>query len=221
MTTPLTADYAAADFDAPAGADPCAANTIDSPHVSGQLGYLATHAMPWLLYAFGISSSTSRPPVAIPGTQMPGYCAALTRTLRYISGAGRHGLSYTRQSEGFTPTGYCDASHERGMYRTASGFCKSRSGGCIVAPRRLHTRLLTGTTVNRTLDIRVRAHCARPTDQESARTSTPQRLRARRFTAGQRGLLRYHERHHTTTQAGLAGARTTRLHRPGLRLRHH
>ena len=54
-----------------------------------------------------------------------GHRAALARTMRYISGAGRHGLSYTRQSGGFTLTGYCDASYGREMYRTAPGFCKS------------------------------------------------------------------------------------------------
>ena len=64
---------------------------------------------------------------------IPGHRAALTRTRRYISGTGRYGLSYTRQSEGFTLTGYCGASHGRERHRTASGFCKSRSGGCIVA----------------------------------------------------------------------------------------
>ena len=58
MTTPPTTDYTAADFDAPAGADSNAASTIDFPHVNGQLGYLATHTVPWLLYAFGIFSST-------------------------------------------------------------------------------------------------------------------------------------------------------------------
>jgi hypothetical protein len=133
VTTPLTTDYTAADFDAPAGADSNAANTIDFPHVNGQLGYLATHTMPWLLYAFGIFSSTSRPSVAIPDAPMPGHRAALARTMRYIKGAARHGLLYTRQRKGFTLTGYCDASHGREMHRTASGFCKSRSGGCIVA----------------------------------------------------------------------------------------
>ena len=35
VTAPLTTDYTAADFDAPAGADPRAANTIDSPHANG------------------------------------------------------------------------------------------------------------------------------------------------------------------------------------------
>ena len=134
VTTPVTTDYTAADFDAPAGADPCAANTIDSPHVNGQLGYLATHAMTWLLYAFGIFSSTSRPSVTTPDAPMPGHRAALARTLRYISGAGRHGLSYTRQSEGYTLTGFCDTLHGREMHRAASGFCKSRFGGCIAAP---------------------------------------------------------------------------------------
>ena len=102
MTTPLTTDYTAADFDAPAGADPFAANTIDFPHANGQLGYLATYTMPWLLGAFDIFSSTSGPSVAIPDAPMPRHCAALARTLRYIIGAGRHGLSYIRQSEGFT-----------------------------------------------------------------------------------------------------------------------
>ena len=104
---------------------------IEFSHVNGQLGYLATHTMPWLLYAFGIFSSTSRPSVAIPDAPMPGHHAALARTMRYISGAGHHGLSYTRQSEGFAITGYCDASRGREMHRTAHGFCKSRSGGCI------------------------------------------------------------------------------------------
>ena len=40
---------------------------------------------------------------------------------------------YTRQSEGFTLACYCDTSHGREMHRAASGFCKSRSGGCIAA----------------------------------------------------------------------------------------
>ena len=132
VTTPLTTDYTAADFDAPAGADPNAANSIDFPRVNGQLGYLATHTMPWLLDAFGLFSSTSRQSVAIPKAPMPGHRAALARTLRYISGAGRQGLTYAKQKS-FNLTGYCGASHDREMHRTASGFCKSRSGGCIVA----------------------------------------------------------------------------------------
>ena len=65
-----TTDYTAVDFDAPACADSNPANTIDFPHVNGQLGYLATHTMPWMRYAFGIFSSTSRPSVAIPDAPM-------------------------------------------------------------------------------------------------------------------------------------------------------
>ena len=114
-------------------ADPNATNTIDFPHVNGQLSYLVAHTMPWLLCASNIFSSTSRPSVAIPDAPMPGHRTALARTIRYISGAGHYGLSYTQQSEGFTLTGYCDVSHGREMHQTASGFCMSRSGGCIVA----------------------------------------------------------------------------------------
>ena len=111
VTTPLTTDYTTADFDAPVDADPCAANTIDFPHANGQLDYLATHTMPWLIYTSGIFSSTSGAPIAIPNVPMPGHRAALARTplLRYISGAGRHGLSLqvscAHQNEGFTLTG--------------------------------------------------------------------------------------------------------------------
>ena len=89
--------------------------------------------MQWVLYASCIFSSTSRPSVTIPNAPMPGHRAALARTLRYIIGARRHGLSHTRQSKGFTITGYYGASHGREMHTTASGFCKSRSGGCIIA----------------------------------------------------------------------------------------
>ena len=126
-TTPITTDYTAVDFDAPAGADPNAVSTIDFPHVNGQLGYLATHTMPWLLYAVCIFSSTSRPPAAIPDAPIPGHRATLARTIRHTNGAGRHGSPHTRQSEGFTLICCCDASHDREMHRTASGFCKSRS----------------------------------------------------------------------------------------------
>ena len=80
-------------------------------------------------------SSTSRPSIAIPDAPMPGHCAALVRTIRDISGAGRHG-PFARlivQRAGFKLAGYCDASHSHEIHRAASGFCKSRSGGCIVA----------------------------------------------------------------------------------------
>ena len=93
----------------------------------------ATRTIQWLLYTPGLFSSISGPSVAIPDAPMPGHRATLARTIRYISGAGRHGLSYTRQSAGYTITGYCDASHGREMHQAASGFCKSRSEGCIAA----------------------------------------------------------------------------------------
>ena len=50
VTTPLIAAYTAAGFGAPAGADPCTANTIDFPHVNGRVGYLVAHTMLWLLH---------------------------------------------------------------------------------------------------------------------------------------------------------------------------
>ena len=45
MTAPLTTDYTAVDFDAPAGVDPNTASTINFPHVNDQLSYRATHRM--------------------------------------------------------------------------------------------------------------------------------------------------------------------------------
>ena len=87
VTTPLTTDYTAADFDAPAGADPNTANSIDFPHANGHLGYLAMYTAQWLFYALGSFSSKSRPSAVIPGASMPGHRTALAPTLRYINGA--------------------------------------------------------------------------------------------------------------------------------------
>ena len=78
-TTPLTTDYTAADFEAPAGADPNTAKIIDFPHANGHLGYLTTHTVPWLLYAPGFFSSTSRLSAAIPDAPISGHRVTLAR----------------------------------------------------------------------------------------------------------------------------------------------
>ena len=49
VMTPPTTDYTAVDFDTPVGADQNANSTIDFPHANGQLSYLATHTMQWML----------------------------------------------------------------------------------------------------------------------------------------------------------------------------
>ena len=59
MATPLTTDYTAADFDAPAGADPNAVSALDFSHANRKLEYLAGNTLPELLYAPGMLSSTS------------------------------------------------------------------------------------------------------------------------------------------------------------------
>ena len=59
-------DYTAANLGASTGTDINAASMTDFPHVNGQLGYLATHTIPWLMYASGLFSSPSRPSAAIP-----------------------------------------------------------------------------------------------------------------------------------------------------------
>ena len=84
MTMSLTTAYTGADFDAPAGVDPCAPNTIDLPHVNGQVGCLAAHTMLWLLCVYSILPPTSRTPVAIPDTPTPEHRAAMSRTQRNI-----------------------------------------------------------------------------------------------------------------------------------------
>ena len=58
VMTPLTMDYTAADFDAPAGADPHRQHDrFSARQRTARLPrYLATHTMQWLLYAFGIFS---------------------------------------------------------------------------------------------------------------------------------------------------------------------
>jgi len=88
--------------------------------------------MPSLLYAFGTFSSVTRPSTAVPSAPIAAHRAALARCLRFIRSFGHVGLTFTRAAT-YTFTAYCDASHGREVHHTAAGFCKSRSGGAIIA----------------------------------------------------------------------------------------
>ena len=66
---------------------------------------------------------------AFPDHPTPGALSALGRVFRYVNSHAQLGL-YTRCAE-FALDGYMGASHGREIHRTASGVCRSRSGGYI------------------------------------------------------------------------------------------
>ena len=98
------------------------------------MGCVAARTLPDLPFAFGILSYVARPSAAVPDAPAPGHRAALGRVLRYMSGVIGFGLHFGHVPTGFTLHLYAGASHGRGTHHTAAGFCKSRSGGCILAP---------------------------------------------------------------------------------------
>ena len=178
---PLITGYIAADFDVPAGAGSSAASASrsapDFPGANGQLGYLATHTILWLIYAAGLFPPTSWPSIAIPGAPMPGHCAALARTIR---------TSAAQDTAGFRTHTSARDSHQRATAtpRTAAkciGLCPASAsrgrGGLYRRHQGLSLHVFSGATTDGIFDARVRAHYARPPGQESARDPPPRRLR--------------------------------------------
>jgi hypothetical protein len=88
--------------------------------------------MPTLLFAFGTFSSVMRPSAAAPTAPTPIHRAALARCLRFINAYGHCGLVYTRAAA-FILSAVGDASHGQEIHHVAAGFCKSRSGGAVLA----------------------------------------------------------------------------------------
>ena len=159
MATPLTTDDTAADFDASKGTDPNTANTLEFPHVSEQLGYSATHTMPWLLYASGVFSSTSRPS---PFRVHPCQDTALLWDARSDTLSARDDTDSRTHHRARVPPSHATAAHhtiERctGPHQDSASSIR-RMHRYI---RRFYPRVLSGTTVNSTFDIRVRAYSAR------------------------------------------------------------
>mgnify|MGYP001450060460 CR=1 FL=1 len=131
--TPLQTDWTAICTEAPSGGMPKMAAEVasDVREALGSIGYLATKTRPGLLFAHGVLSTVASPSATLPDAPCPGHRAALCRVLRYLKGTTELGLSYERDPRGLRLTAWMDASHGREVHHTASGYCKSRSGGFV------------------------------------------------------------------------------------------
>ena len=117
------------------GGLPKGAATFDSAKfrsVLGMLMYIATRTRPDLLFSVGVLATVSAPSASCPEAPCPGHRAALQRSLRYLVGTTDLGLLFQRLNNSeIRLEAWCDASHGREIHHTASGYCKSRSGGFI------------------------------------------------------------------------------------------
>ena len=100
--------------------------SLDTPAAN-----LAVRTRPDLLFSCGILATVCRPNASCPTAPCPGHRAGLQRCLRYLRGTTDLGLVFQLQPQGLELEAWCDASHGREIHHTASGYCKSRSGGFI------------------------------------------------------------------------------------------
>ena len=135
VKTPLPTDFTASVIEAPSGGLPKGAAAFDSAKFRSTLGmlmYIATRTRPDLLFSVGVLATVSAPSASCPEAPCPGHRAALQRSLRYLVGTTDLGLLFQRlDNSEIRLEAWCDASHGREIHHTASGYCKSRSGGFI------------------------------------------------------------------------------------------
>ena len=135
VKTPLPTDFTASVQEPPSGGLPKGAATFDSAKfrsILGMLMYIATRTRPDLLFSVGVLATVSAPSASCPEAPCPGHRAALQRSLRYLVGTTDLGLLFQRLNNSeIRLEAWCDASHGREIHHTASGYCKSRSGGFI------------------------------------------------------------------------------------------
>jgi len=125
VDTPLTTGWTASKTEPPDGGVPGKAAHFNFASILGAIGFLATRTMPWLQFAFGVLSTVSTDP-------SPGARGALARVLRFVNAYSHVGLTFTRAAT-FAINAYVDANHGSEPHPRAVGFCRSRSGGAILA----------------------------------------------------------------------------------------
>lgn len=133
VKTPLPTDFTATVIEAPNGGLPKGAAEFETGPFRSALGmlmFLATRTRPDLLFTVGVLATVSAPSASCPEAPCPGHRAALQRSLRYLAGSVDLGLLFQRMGK-ITLEAWCDASHGREIHHTASGYCKSTSGGFI------------------------------------------------------------------------------------------
>jgi hypothetical protein len=130
VPTPLPTDFTAADPDPPEDAKD--GPKLDFPSVVGSIGWLATHAMPVLMYAFSVLAVVCRPTTAEPNAPRRVHQKALARVLRWVAANTDAGLTYHRKNRYHIDV-YVDASHGREPHSSAALYCNSRSGGFLLA----------------------------------------------------------------------------------------
>ena len=139
VATPLPTDFVASTPDSEVTQKEGAADasSLDFASVTGSIGWLATHCMPILLFAFSVFSVVCRPSKTDALAPRPAHRKALARTLRWIAANVDSGLTFHRRDR-FYINPVVDASHGREPHATSTIQANSRSGGFI---------LVGGTTV--------------------------------------------------------------------------